>query len=517
MLDFCGIQPHFIVIKYDRDGNPEAEVDTDLILLIFYTFYLLLQLGFAAHILLTRHEESSSALMWLLVIVLLPVAGIIIYCFFGIIRIKTVGLRIQKIQDFVDSSKNKYLGRQLESYLDNLKEFIPGPDCGNREVHRMLDHLLPARLPLSGNRLELLRDGTGVYPRMLEDIRKAEHSIRMQSFIIMNDPVGRTIFDALEEQAKKGVDVKVQYDSFGSFKASFSYFFHRYVKRKLSNLSIRPFSPFNLLAPWRIQLRNHRKLLVIDGKIAYTGGINISQDNTRLPRRKHIHDLHCRITGPAVAQFQMAFLKDWVYSTRSKLVPQEIPHDFPPQQRVGDSIVRVVDSGPGQNYQGSQNVFYTAAAAAQKSLWILTPYFVPDHSYIMALSMTAARGVDVRIIVPQNNNHPFVALASQSFYRSLLSAGIKVFEKKGNFSHAKAMLVDHEWAFMGSSNCDIRSFRLNFELDFCVEQGEFIADLKKQFDEELAAGKAVKLKTVTNKNVLVKLRENFCALFAPIL
>ena len=492
----------------------------DLLLFAIYAVYLLLQLGFAAHILLTRTDESASALMWLLVIILLPLVGMIIYCFFGIIRIKTIGLRVQKIQDFVDSSKNKYLGKQIKNYLDNLKEFIPKPGSCNQDVRRILDNLLPARIPLSGNNLELLRDGTSVYPRMLKDIKKAKHTIRMQSFIIMNDPVGKALFNALEAQAKKGVDVKVQYDSFGSFKASFSYFFHRYIKQNLKNLKIRPFSPFNIFTPWRIQMRNHRKLLVIDGKIAYIGGINIAEENTaskKLPRRKHIHDLHCRITGPSVAEFQMAFLKDWVYSTRSKLVPEELPYDFPPHEREGDSIVRVVDSGPGQNYQGSQNVFFTAAATAKKSLWILTPYFVPDHSYIKALSMAAARDVDVRVIVPQNNNHPFVAQASQSFYRSLLYAGIKVFEKRGAFSHAKAMLVDSEWAFMGSSNCDVRSFRLNFELDFCVQKGAFIDDLQKQFDKELAACKEITLKAVNNKSVLVKLRENFCALFAPIL
>lgn len=492
----------------------------DLFWIITYVVYLLLQLGFAAHILLTRNEESASALMWLLVIILLPVVGMIIYCFFGIIRIKTVGLRVQRIQDFVDSSKNKYLGKQIENYLDTVKKFIPKPGSCNPEVRQMLDNLLPARVPLSGNKLELLRDGTTVYPRMLEDIKKAEHTIRMQSFIIMNDPIGKAIFDALELQAEKGVDVKVQYDSFGSFKASFSYFFHRYIKQNLKNLSIRPFSPINLFSPWRIQLRNHRKLLVIDGKIAYIGGVNIAQENIKnkkLPRRKHIHDLHCRIIGPAVAELQMSFLKDWVYSTRSKLVAEELPYDFPPHKSEGDSIVRVVDSGPGQNYQGSQNVFFTAAASAKKTLWILTPYFVPDRSFIKALAMTAARGVDVRVIVPKNNNHPFVAQASQSFYRSLTYSGVKVFKKEGNFSHAKAMLVDGEWAFMGSSNCDVRSFRLNFELDFCVQKGAFIDDLKAQFDEELAASKEITMKTINNKSILIKLRENFCALFAPIL
>ena len=495
-------------------------MDHELILAIVYVFYLILQLGFAAHILLTRNDESSSALMWLIVIILLPVLGMVFYCFFGIIRIKTIGMRVRKIQVFVDSSKDKYLGRQIKSYLERLKKFIPASGSNNYELDKMLDNLLPNRVPLTGNKLELLQDGTSAYPKMLEDIKNAEHCIRMQSFIIMNDPVGRKIFDALEKKAENGVDVKVQYDSFGSFKASFSYFFHRYLTKNLQNLQIRPFSPFNLFAPWRIQLRNHRKLLVIDGKIAYTGGINISQENfksNKLPRRKHIHDLHCRITGPAVAEFQMAFLKDWVYSTRSKLVPKEIPYDFPEQQKEGNSIVRVVDSGPGQNYQGSQNVFFTAAASAKKSLWILTPYFVPNRSFIKALAITAARGVDIRIIVPKNNNHPFVAQASQSFYRFLIASGIKVFEKRGVFSHAKAMLVDGEWAFMGSSNCDVRSFRLNFELDFVAEKGVFIQDLRKQFENELAASKEITLKEVNNKNIFVKLHQNFCALFAPIL
>lgn len=495
-------------------------MDNNLILLIIYIVYLMLQLGFAAHILLTRHEEPSSALMWLLLIILLPVFGMIFYCFFGIIRIKTVGSRVRKIQNFVDSSKDRYMGNQIKHYLDNLKEFIPSPGKLPSDSHTILDSLFPGRVPLGGNKLELLRDGTSAYPRMLKDIKAAKNSIRMQSFIIMNDSVGKKIFDALEKQAQKGVDVKVQYDSFGSFKASCSYFFQRYVKKDLENLSIRPFSPFNILAPWRTQLRNHRKLLVIDGKTAYIGGINIAEENIKrrkLPRRKHIHDLHCRISGPAVAEFQMAFLKDWVYSTRSKLVAEELPNDFPPHQWEGDSIVRVIDSGPGQNYQGSQNVFFAAAATAKKSLWILTPYFVPGQSYIKALSMTAARGVDVRVIVPRNNNHPFVAQASQSFYRLLLSGGIRVFEKKGAFSHAKAMLVDSEWAFMGSSNCDIRSFRLNFELDFCVRKGEFIDDLKNQFERELADCREISLKSINNKSVLVKLRENFCALFAPIL
>ncbi|QSH42461.1 cardiolipin synthase [Lentisphaerota bacterium ZTH] len=494
--------------------------DYHILFLLFYAVYLPIQLALAAHILFTKHEEPSSAMMWLLVIVLIPVAGMFFYLLLGINNLKNRGSSFKKIQEKVDNSKEKYLGKAINDYLNSLRQFIPDKEILGLGHNRMLDRLLPERYPLSGNDLELLCDGTMAYPRMLEDIRKARHSIRMQSFIIMNDPVGKAIFDALEEQARAGLDVKVLYDSFGSCKAYFSHFFHRYMHKKIPNFKIHAFSPINIFVPWRIQLRNHRKLLVIDGKTAYVGGINISQENTRftkVPKRKYIHDLHCRITGPAVTSLQFTFLKDWVYATRSKLLEESVPQDFPMQKNNGDSVIRIVDSGPGQNYQGSQRVFYTAAMTAKRSLWIMTPYFVPDSSYVKTLCMTAARGVDVRLIVPQNNNHVFVALATQSLYRTMLSSGVRIFEKRGLFSHAKALMVDEEWAFMGSSNCDIRSFQLNYELDFCVEKGSFISELNSQFIEELTESDEVTLSQVENKSFKRQLLENICALLTPIL
>ncbi|MCP3968617.1 MAG: cardiolipin synthase [Lentisphaerae bacterium] len=494
--------------------------DFHILILLFYAVYLPIQLALAAHILFTKHEETSSAMMWLLVIILLPVAGIFFYLLLGINNLKNRGSSFKKIQEKVDNSKEKYLGKAINDYLNNLRQFIPKKNILSHSHNRMLDRLLPERAPLSGNNLELLCDGTMAYPRMLQDINNAKHSIRMQSFIIMNDPVGKEIFDALEKRAKAGLDVKVLYDSFGSCKAYFSHFFHRYAHKKNPNLKIRAFSPINIFVPWRIQLRNHRKLLVIDGKIAYIGGINISQENarfTKVPRRKYIHDLHCRVSGPAVTSLQFTFLKDWVYATRSQFLEESAPEDFPVQGEQGNSIVRIIDSGPGQNYQGSQKAFYTAALTAKRSLWIMTPYFVPDSSYVKTLCMTAARGVDVRLIVPQNNNHVFVALATQSLYRTMLLSGVRIFEKRGLFSHAKALMVDEEWAFMGSSNCDIRSFQLNYELDFCVERGSFISDLNKQFLEELAESDEVTLSHVENKNFRKQLLENLCALLTPIL
>jgi len=493
-----------------------------ILYILIYAVYLIVQFGAGIHILFTKHEEPSSALLWLLVITILPVVGLMLYLMLGINRLKTMESSMRNSSDRFNSSKTIFTSAAaINNYLSCLQRFSPDRKLEPApEFSRVLDKLLPDCNPISCNSLELLEDGTMAYPRMLEDIINARYSIRMQSFIIMDDPVGRAVFDALAKKAEEGVDVKVLYDSFGSFYAGVGHFFRRYSQRKIPKLRIRAFSPINIFTPWRIQMRNHRKLLVIDGKVAFVGGINISEENVPLaktPKRKHIHDLHCRIAGPSVADFQFQFFKDWIFATGKALEDVAVAEDFPPPEPAGDAIVRVVNSGPGQNPEATQNVFFTAAATAQKYLWIMTPYFVPDHSYLSAICMAAARGVDVRIIVPKNNNHFFVDMAAQSFYRKLLHKGVKIYERKGFFSHAKAMIIDSEWAYLGSSNCDVRSFRLNFELDFCVEKGSFLKDVEQQFRNELTQSDEVQLEAIENKKFIVRLMENLCALLAPIL
>jgi cardiolipin synthase len=264
-------------------------------------------------------------------------------------------------------------------------------------------------------------------------------------------------------------------------------------------------------------MRNHRKLLVIDGYTCFIGGINISADNDKTIRKnRYIHDLHAMITGPSVGEFSYSFIKDWCYSTRSN--PDSLLQDqsyFPLPITKGEAIVRSIASGPGQDFEASSKVYLAATHIATKSLWIITPYFVPDKSFIKSLCMASAKGVDVRVIIPQNNNHWYVRFATSSLYHSLLETGIHIYEKKGVFSHAKAMLVDGAWATMGSSNCDNRSFRLNYELDFVVEDTEFITALKNQFQREMKH--SVEIQTHRKKSLPRELIENICSLFAPVM
>ncbi|MCK4608049.1 MAG: hypothetical protein KAT71_01095, partial [Gammaproteobacteria bacterium] len=298
-----------------------------------------------------------------------------------------------------------------------------------------------------------------------------------------------------------------------------SHFFRKYKTSKIDNFQMHSFSIANVFAPWRVQLRNHRKALVIDGKIAFVGGINISSENdiNTCNKEKYIHDLHCKLEGPAVIPLQLDFLRDWFYATKTKLSTLLQAEYFPGPKQIGDATVRIISSGPGQQEAATEKVFLAAIATAKEYLLIMTPYFMPDQPIMKALSTASARGVDIRIILPKRNNHWYVQFASRSLYPFLLQNNIRVFEKHGVFSHTKAMVADDNWGQMGSSNWDVRSLRLNYELDFIVEDEGFIFDLKQQFLNELTESEEILLEQVQNKKLARQLVENFCALFTPVL
>ncbi|MEM4248597.1 MAG: cardiolipin synthase, partial [Candidatus Nanoarchaeia archaeon] len=486
---------------------------------------------------MNKHDRPHGAILWIMVVMNIPIIGILLYVLFGINRIKSTGIAVNMAHRIMLEKKKKLasigkngteiisgkideeINKALLSHAKEQQNHIYYAKDQEYELFNMaLDRTIPDSIPLAGNKLELLSDGTKAYPRMLEEINSAKSSIHLQSFIIMNDPVGREILGALEKKSREeGVEVKVLYDRFGSFKARMLF---RQYQSSSNTFSIKPFAPlFSFRMPWTVQLRNHRKLLVIDGNRAFIGGINISSNNdSRWAKKdKYIHDLHCFIKGPAVGELQFAFLKDWFYATAEPIHNILKEKYFPILKKEGDSVVRVISSGPGQEFEATEKVFMCALMTAQKQIWIMTPYFVPDTPFCKAACAAVAKGVEIKILVPRKNNHWYVQFASQSLYPQLLEAGIRIFEKEGSFSHAKAMLVDGAWGYMGSSNCDVRSFRLNFELDFVVSKGRFLEDLHLQFLSEFAEAKEVRFEEAINKNIFQKFAENSCSLLTPIL
>ncbi len=480
---------------------------------------LLIEITAIIHILLNKRNEPQTAILWIVTVLYLPLFGLLLYLVFGINKISSSELQIRIADQLIRTKKHDPMHKALGGHQrEQVKHVFSGGDRSSYPIFQSaLDRLLPGTMPLDGNSLELLNDGTKAYPRMLEEISKAKSSVHLQSFIIMDDAVGREILGALERKAREGLDVKVLYDRFGSMKAGFM--FRRYGKN-VKNFSIMPFSCRNrFIMPWAVQLRNHRKLLVIDGETAFIGGINISSNNDIRWSRKdeYIHDLHCLVKGPAVGELQFSFVRDWFYVSSQNVFEILKKEYFPPLARHGNSIVRVVSSGPGQDYEATEKVFMCAVMTAKSHVWIMTPYFVPEKSFWKLLCASISRGIEVRIIVPKKNNHWYVQYASQSLFPGLLESGVRIYEKEGSFSHAKAMIVDGEWAFMGSSNCDVRSFKLNFELDFVVQGGDFMNELHKQFIYEFSASTELKLADVENKGLLRQLAEISCSLFTPVM
>ena len=498
---------------------------------------LVLELLTILHILLTMRDDSERASLWLILVILLPLLGVFLYLIAGISRLNTFGRRITSSVDRFLRERAIAEHNSLSNYREVMKQFIksPDPDSGTMDPAATLSRLqkrnqnyfphentsddnpvLPlGSAALTGNRIELFCDGTDAYPAMLDSIRAARKSINLQSYIFADDQVGKTILNALRERAAAGVQVNILFDRFGSLKSC--WFLLRCQSGKLPTLTIRPFSNTSLLTPWRIQLRNHRKLLIVDGITAFTGGLNISQENIRTADHLGIHDFHCRVHGPIVGELQYSFLCDWLYASKSPPDHLFLREYFPLPERCGNDTVRLIASGHGYFFEGTESVFFTAASTAKKSLWIVTPYFVPTHAFSKALRMAAARGVDVRLIIPEINNHWYVKMASSSFYSSLLADGVRIFERREVFSHAKAMLVDDRWSFLGSSNCDVRSFRLNFELDLLTESGDFPAVLHKQLQTELRKSVEIRPEDFLRRSPFRKLAEAVCALMSPVL
>ena len=475
----------------------------------------------AIHIILNKRDEPERTLLWLLTVFSFPLFGVVLYLVAGINRRETLGFKIEASGAAFDATRGSMILKTATTKLSRTDLFISKEyEEGVKTIsHRVtLDRMLPDTCPLSGNSVELLCDGAMTYPMMLDAIRQAKSSIHLESFIIANDSVGKMLFDALEERARADVKVKVIYDRFGSFPAFLGHFFKRY-SHKDPNFKIVPFSHANLLTPWRVQLRNHRKLLIVDGDIAFLGGINISSENidSASGAVRGIHDFHCKIRGPAVGELQLAFLRDWCYAARRDARSLIVEEYFPVSRICGNNVVRAVCSGHGHLFEGTEKVFYTAMCTAKKSIWIMTPYFVPDKPFVKAMRMASMRGVDIRVIIPKNNNHFYMKLAAKSLYDPLLADGVRIFERSGPFTHAKAMLVDADWAFLGSSNCDVRSFRLNYELDLVITSGSFINSLREQLEAELAESTEVVMEDLLHRRLPDKIAENVCALFTPVL
>ena len=455
-----------------------------------------LAFGSALHALLNV-RDSSSALGWIAVCLLVPVLGPVLYVLFGINRIHTRARRLGLTEKHLPA-----VGRSPP-----LPESVPGT---LRQQARLTGSL--QQWPLTeDNAVTELHDGDQAYPAMLEAIGAARERVCLSSYIFNADDAGRRFVDALAAAAERGADVRVLVDGVGEY-----YGWPR-VSRLLRKHGIRAerFGPPSLIPPsLQLNLRNHRKILTVDGRFGFTGGMNIAAGNVSSgdPGSHAIRDIHFRFEGPVTRQLDHAFFEDWEHATGEP--PPEL---LDPVKGPGGALCRAVTDGPGRDLFKLAAIFIGAVSLARRRITIVTPYFLPPRPLTGALVAAALRGVDVTVILPERNNQPVAHWANRNMLWELLRWGVKCYYQPGPFPHTKLFLVDHHYAVVGSANMDPRSLRLNFELGVEIIEPELTRQLSDHCDGLRARSREVTLDEINARSLPVQIRDSIAWLFTPYL
>ncbi len=483
---------------------------------------IVLALGTAAHLIafilitlhcLRRRRNASATILWIFLAWAFPLFGPLLYISFGIDRVADRGFEKFLTEAYLLRAREETAAPR--AYWHQLSG-EPGSTAIQRGFNHTLDTLLPDHPSLAGNRLTPLVTGDEAYPKMLAAIRGATRHIHLQTFIIGHRGVGREFMDALAAKAAEGVEIRVLYDRFGSTGAHWSGLFNKY--RKLPGVHIAGWTQANLFKrQFQINLRNHRKALIIDGKHAFFGGINLHDKNTSAHKDGPIRDYHFQVEGPLVQELQYAFLRDWYFITRedpSILLSETF---FPQIKPGGEHTARLINSGPSTEKNVAIETFFSAITLAKKQILAVTPYFVPPAEVHRALLSAALRGIDVRLIVPQKNNHRTAGLASRALYEDLLLAGVKIYERRPPFIHAKALVIDGELALIGTANLDNRSLALNYETAAAVYSTEFADAMKNLIHEDINSSDEIILADWRCRPARRRLLENLAVLLSPVL
>ena len=470
--------------------------------------HLLLSTVLSLEILLHK-ERPVSAVLWLGIVWAFPYLGALAYATFGVDRVRRGAAERRAARHLLTGSLG---GRAHPDRVVSTAHPGGGPAA---HILRATDPAVPDNLVLRGNRVELLVDGDEFYPALEGAIDEARESIHLQTFIFARDDVGRRLRDHLAERARDGIRVRVLYDRFGSTIAHFTGFFEPLRRAGAEVHSISQANP--LKGRFQINLRNHRKVTVVDGRTGFAGGLNIARRNLTDGDERAHRDYHLRIEGPAVADLQRQFLEDWHFATGASADRLLEPDPFPGLELVGEELVQVVPGGPEEGGRRLAEAFFGAMVAAERSLTLASAYFIPDEPILQALRYAALRGVDVRLVLPARSNHWYAGFAARALYGPLLEAGVRIYERGPPFMHAKALLADDVYSLLGSANLDYRSLHLNFELNVEVVGEAFARQLRDQLAAEMAASREVTLAAHLARPLTRRLLENLCRLFQPVL
>jgi cardiolipin synthase len=448
-----------------------------------------------------QKRSTAAARTWLLLIFLLPWPGLLLYALFGRIYLPKRRLDRQERASQEIRSAQTQLAPSLTLRPNLPSNLMPATNLATR---------LGDFEPFGGNAFELLPDYTGSIDRLIADIESARHHVHLLCYIFAADQTGRRVADSLVRAAKRGVQCRVLMDAVGSRRGLRQLAPHL----RAEGVEVRAMLPVGFFRrnAARFDLRNHRKLAVIDGQIGYTGSQNVADPN--FVKDHPNEELVVRVTGPVVAQLQAVFLADHYLETDARIREKTM---FPDFAFPGRSIAHVVPSGPGYKHENGQELIIALLYAARERVAITTPYFVPDEPFLLALRAAALRGVAVHLIVSKHANHPITQFAQRSCYDALLDAGVKIHCYRPHFLHAKHLSIDNEIALIGSTNIDIRSFALNAEINLLIYDPELVGRLRALQEKYFAQSDVLAAEDWGSRPLLLKVAQNTARLADSLL
>ncbi|WKF85826.1 cardiolipin synthase [Lacticaseibacillus pantheris] len=472
-------------------------------------------LDWVAAIITVFHSPRNIAATWawLLVLVVIPVFGFILYLFTGrglgntkLFRLRTadrIGLK-----EIIDAQRST-LPRLKRTDTDEITQHR----AATVEMFRQLDNAPLIRR----NAVEIITDGNDKFARMFADIKAAKHSIHIEYYTFYSDKIGTQLRDLLVQKAQEGVDVRVVYDAFGSHGTTNHWFkpLHDAGGKTIPFVTSR-----NAVVSFRLNYHDHRKIVVIDGKIGYTGGFNVGDQYLgRAPKFGYWRDTHLRIIGHGVQLLQVRFIMDWNSSVnQADRLAYDLKYFPAPDKEIsGTTSMQLVTSGPDSTTEQIKLGYIKLINAARRRVWIQSPYLVPDDAVITALRMAAAAGIDVRIMIPCMPDHPFIYRATQYYANYLHQFGIKVYIYNNGFLHAKTMLVDDDMASVGSANQDFRSYSLNFEVNTFMYDHSIVRQLADIFQSDMEESTELTDKMIDAQGRWLRFKQLFSRLLSPVL
>ena len=468
-----------------------------------------------------ENRDPARTVTWLLIFILLPGVGLVIYAVFGKNIRKRKLFNTQKLANNIKEEKLFENLQEIEELVQLEKDSIKRNKLLNENEDeyakkRVISILLNTGMfPFTtNNKIDVYIDGNQKFDNLIKDIKKAKDHIHLEYFIIKDSDIARKIKKLLIEKSKQGVKVRILYDDVGCWR----FWFHRkfFNEMKQNGIDVMPFLPAKFpIIGGKLNYRNHRKIAIIDGKIGYTGGINIGDEYLGKSKKfGYWRDTHIRIKGTSVYMLQMIFLIDWYYTTREIIIVKKY---FPKMDYCGDSMVQVVASGPDSDWEAIHYAYFSAICQAKKNIYIETPYFIPDESILRALKSAALSGVDVRIIFPKIADHKIVNSASYSYFDDILRSGGRVYLYTKGFIHSKIVIIDDKISSTGSANMDLRSFMLNFEINAFIYDEDVVRVMTEDFFEDLKNSEEIKEADFNKRNIIKKVKESIARLFSPIL